>query len=306
MVGSSAPMHKLYDAIIQASKFDTPVLISGETGVGKELVARAIHRLSDDGDKEMVIVNCASIPHELFEAEVFGYEKGAFTGAVGMRKGYFEHAENSSILLDEISELPMLEQAKLLRAISEQEIQKLGGKPQKVNTRIISASNQDLPQRIKDGEFRDDLYYRISSIVIEVPPLRQRPEDIIPLSRHFINSFCARNHVSPKGLAPSAAAWLLEQNYRGNVRELKNTVERALVFSQSDTLTVVDFTTTEGLEDIESLSYREIVLNFERTYLEQALIIHDLNISKTAAYLRMDKSNLWKKLSTLGIEMPRK
>ena len=306
MIGSSGPMHQLYDAIIRAAKFDTPVLISGETGVGKELVARAIHRLSDQGAKDMVIVNCASIPRELFEAEVFGYEKGAFTGAVGDRKGYFEYAENSSLLLDEISELPMPEQAKLLRAISEQEIQKLGGKPQKVNTRIISASNQDLPQKVKDGDFRDDLYYRISSILIEVPPLRQRPEDIIPLSRHFINSFCVRHHVSLKGLAPSAAAWLLEQNYPGNVRELKNTVERALVFSQNDTLSVVDFTTIQDYDENEAPSYREIVLNFERNFLEQALIMHDLNISKTASYLKIDKSNLWKKLSTLGIDMPGK
>jgi len=306
MIGSSGPMHKLYDAIIQAAKFDTPVLISGETGVGKELVARAIHRLSDRSAKDMVIVNCASIPHELFEAEVFGYEKGAFTGAVGTRKGYFEYAENSSILLDEISELPMSEQAKLLRVISEQEIQKLGGKPQKVNVRIISASNQDLPQRIKDGDFREDLYYRIGSIVIEVPPLRQKPEDIIPLSLHFIASFCIRHQISPKALAPSAAAWLLEQNYPGNVRELKNTVERALVFSPNDTLSVVDFTTMPDCGENEALSYREIVLNFERNYLEQTLIMHDLNISRTAAYLKIDKSNLWKKLGTLGIEIPRK
>lgn len=306
MIGCSAPMQKLYEAIIRAAKFNTPVLITGETGVGKELVARAIHRLSEQCEKEMVILNCASIPHELFEAEVFGYEKGAFTGATGMRKGYFEYAENSSILLDEISELPMDVQAKLLRAIAEQEIQKLGGKTQKVNIRIISASNQDLSQKIKDGDFRDDLYYRISSIVIEVLPLRQKPGDILPLAQHFINGFCMRHQISPKDLAPSATAWLLEQDYPGNVRELKNTVERALVFSQNETLSVVDFTTNWTLEESEALSYRDIVLNFERTFLEQALISHDLNVSKTASYLKMDKSNLYKKLCTLGIEVSRK
>ncbi len=306
MIGSSEPMQSLYASIIRAAKFHTPVLILGETGVGKELVARAIHRLSDQSAKDMVIVNCASIPHELFEAEVFGYEKGAFTGAVGTQKGYFEYAEDSSIFLDEISELPMPGQAKLLRAISEQEIQKLGGQTQKVNTRLISASNQDLAQMIKDGEFRDDLYYRISSIIIEIPSLRQRVEDIIPLSRHFINSFCSRHQISPKSLAPSAAAWLLEQSYPGNVRELKNTVERALVFSQNETLSVVDFTTIQNSEEKEALSYREIVHNFERNFLEQALVSHDLNISKTASYLKMDKSNLWKKLSALGIDIPPK
>jgi len=306
MIGSSAPMLKLYDAIIQAAKYDVPVLISGETGVGKELAAKAIHRLSEHSAKDLVIVNCASIPHELFEAELFGYEKGAFTGAVGKHQGYFEYAENSSILLDEISELPMPEQAKLLRAISEQEIQKLGGKTKKVNTRIICASNQDLPQRIKDGDFRDDLYYRISSIVIDIPPLRHRPQDIIPLCEYFISSFCIRHQISPKTLAPSAAAWLMEQKYPGNVRELKNTVERALVFSQNDTLTVVDFTTERNFEGNEAPTYRDIVQNFERRFLEQSLISHDLNISKTASYLKMDKSNLWKKISALGIDIPRK
>lgn len=306
MVGCSPPMQRLYDAIISAAKFDTPVLVCGETGVGKELVARAIHRLSEQSAKEMVVVNCASIPQDLFEAEVFGYKKGAFTGAVSTHKGYFESAEDSSILLDEISELPMPAQAKLLRAISEQEIQKLGGNTQKLNARIISASNQDLPEKIITGHFRDDLYYRISNIVIEIPPLRQRAEDIIPLSQHFINSFCLRYHINPRVLAPSAVAWLMEQSFPGNVRELKNTVERALVFSKKDSLTVVDFTTTQDCDGSDALSYREIVLNFERNFLEQALIYNDLNLSKTACYLKMDKSNLWKKLRALGIDTPSK
>lgn len=306
MIGSSAPMQNVYDAIIRAARFDAPVLISGETGVGKEIAARAIHRLSDRFANEMVIVNCASIPHELFEAETFGYEKGAFTGAIERRKGYFECAENSSLFLDEISALPLPGQAKLLRAISEREIQKLGGKAKTINARIISASNQDLTQKIKDGDFRDDLYYRISNIHIDIPPLRERTQDIIPLCQHFINSFCARHQISPKSLNASATAWLLEQNYPGNIRELKNIVEHALVFSSNDSLNVVDFTTKRNAEDSQALSYREIVLNFERNFLEQTLIANDLNISKTASYLKMDKSNLAKKLSALGIQIPRK
>lgn len=306
MVGGSPAMQKVFDAIIQAAKFDTPVLISGETGVGKELAAAAIHRLSDLGNKNLVTINCASIPRELFEAELFGYEKGAFTGAVNSRKGYFEFAQGSSIFLDEIGELPLEVQAKLLRVISEQEIQKLGSKAQKVNTRIISASNQDLPRMIEEGSFRSDLYYRISTINIEIPPLRKRREDIITLAEFFLTGFCNRNQIQPKSISPAAATWLLEQDFPGNVRELKNCVERAVVFSKNDTLSVVDFTTNEDTAIQGPASYRDTVRQFERKYLESVLLAHGGNISQAALYLQMDKSNLAKKLSSLGIDNNRK
>lgn len=306
MVGGSPAMQKVFDAIIQAAKFDTPVLISGETGVGKELAAAAIHRLSDLGNKNLVTINCASIPRELFEAELFGYEKGAFTGAVNSRKGYFEFAQGSSIFLDEIGELPLEVQAKLLRVISEQEIQKLGSKAQKVNTRIISASNQDLPRMIEEGSFRSDLYYRISTINIEIPPLRKRREDIITLAEFFLTGFCNRNQIQPKSISPAAATWLLEQDFPGNVRELKNCVERAVVFSKNDALSVVDFTTNEDTAIQGPASYRDTVRQFERKYLESVLLAHGGNISQAALYLQMDKSNLAKKLSSLGIDNNRK
>ena len=249
ILGNSAEMQKLYDAIIRAAKFDNPVLITGETGVGKELAASAIHRLSDKSSKSMVRINCASIPSELFEAELFGYEKGAFTGAQHSKTGYFEIAQNNSIFLDEIGELPLEVQPKLLRAISESEVQKLGGKVKQINTRLISASNQDLLKKMEEGSFRRDLYYRINSIHIHLPPLRERREDIIKLSEHFINDFCARNQMPPKLLAPDAANWLLQQKFPGNVRELKNLIERALVFGKSEQITVVDFTTKEEMKE---------------------------------------------------------
>ncbi|HQB98841.1 MAG TPA: sigma-54 dependent transcriptional regulator, partial [Candidatus Cloacimonadota bacterium] len=277
-----------------------------ETGVGKELAAAAIHRLSDLGNKNLVTINCASIPRELFEAELFGYEKGAFTGAVNSRKGYFEFAQGSSIFLDEIGELPLEVQAKLLRVISEQEIQKLGSKAQKVNTRIISASNQDLPRMIEEGSFRSDLYYRISTINIEIPPLRKRREDIITLAEFFLTGFCNRNQIQPKSISPAAATWLLEQDFPGNVRELKNCVERAVVFSKNDALSVVDFTTNEDTAIQGPASYRDTVRQFERKYLESVLLAHGGNISQAALYLQMDKSNLAKKLSSLGIDNNRK
>lgn len=303
MVGRSEAMQNVFDAIIQAAKFDSPVLIEGETGVGKELAAAAIHRLSDLSDKNMISVNCASIPRELFEAEFFGYEKGAFTGAVNSRKGYFEYAQGSSIFLDEIGDLPMEVQAKLLRVISEQEIQKLGGITQKVSTRIISASNRDLKTMVDEGSFRDDLYYRISTIKIEIPPLRKRSEDIIPLAEHFISRFCRRNQISPRSISPDAATWLMKQRFPGNVRELKNRVERAAVFSKNEALSVVDFTTNEPNTDRTSASFRETVRRFERNYLESVLLAHNGSITRTANYLKMDKSNLSKKLNALGVDI---
>lgn len=306
MIGNSPAMQKVYDTIIQAARFDTPVLISGETGVGKELAAAAIHRLSPKSNKNMVSINCASIPRELFEAELFGYEQGAFTGAQTARTGYFEFAEGNSIFLDEIGELPLQVQAKLLRVISESEIQKLGGKIHKISTRLISASNQDLFRMIEEGSFRSDLYYRISTINIHIPALRERIEDIIPLTEYFMNSFCNQNQIPPKILAPNAAAWLLEQDFPGNVRELKNMVERAVVFCKAEQLTVVDFTTKEQISSEDGHSYRDTVRAFEKQYLESVLSMHSGNLSQAALYLQMDKSNLSKKMSALGITNGRK
>ncbi|MDD4147577.1 MAG: sigma-54 dependent transcriptional regulator [Candidatus Cloacimonetes bacterium] len=301
MIGNSKIMQDVYDSIIRAARFDTPVLITGETGVGKELAAAAIHRLSSRNQKNLVSINCASIPHELFEAELFGYEKGAFTDAQNSRTGYFEFAQDSSLLLDEIGELPPDVQAKLLRVISENEIQKLGGKIHRINTRLISATNQDLKQMVEDNAFRSDLYYRISTVSIHIPALREHREDIIPLTEHFVNSFCAQNRIAPKALSPNASAWLMEQDYPGNVRELKNIVERAVVFCQTDMLNVVDFTTNEHFLSDEGMSFRETMHAFERQYLESVLRLHGGNLSQSAHYLQMDKSNLSKKLSSLGI-----
>lgn len=306
MVGNSPAMQKLYNQIIQAAQYDAPVLIFGETGVGKELAANAIHRLSAQKQKSMISINCASIPRELFEAELFGHEKGAFTGAHASRKGYFEHAAGSSLFLDEIAELPLEVQAKLLRVISENELQKLGGNTSKIQLRLISATNRDLPQMVADGSFRSDLYYRISTISIEIPPLSQRQEDIIPLAKHFVADFSNRNNKAPKSLSASAISWLMEQSFPGNVRELRNTIERAMIFSKKDSLSVVDFTTKGDIEPEEGRSFRETVRNFEKQYLETVLAMHSGSLTKTATYLQMDKSNLNKKLISLGILNTRK
>lgn len=306
MVGVSPQMHKVFDDIIAAAKYDSPVLITGETGVGKELAAKAIHRLSPFSDKEFICINCASVPRDLFEAELFGYEKGAFTGAVSSFKGYFEFARNSSIFLDEVSQLPMQVQAKLLRVLSEGEVQRIGGKVEKMRARIISASNQDLHNAIDSGNFREDLYYRLNSIHIHIPPLRERREDIIPLAHHFLNDFCHRNQLLPKEISEDTANWLREQNWEGNAREIRSFMERAMIFSQGDFLETVDFNPfildTEMPGDIP-LNLRDSLKRYEAYIIRQQLEANNFNVSQTAKRLGMDKSNLSKKIHALGINI---
>lgn len=305
MRGSSAAMETLFNDIIKASQFDCPVLISGETGVGKELAAHAIHRLSKHGGQSLISINCASVPKDLFEAELFGYERGAFTGADKGKKGYFEYAHNTSFFMDEISQLPIAVQAKLLRVVSEGEVQKLGGRVSKINTRIISASNQDLAIMCDEGSFRKDLLYRLNTMHIVIPPLRQRIDDIPGLADYFVSEFCSRNFIPPKSISSSAKAWLCEQRWGGNVRELKNVVERGVIYSKNDVITVVDFTTPHNNEVKASKtgSLRSVLSSFEKAYIEHALIENEYNVRKTAEMLHMDKSNLFKKISSLGIKL---
>lgn len=306
MVGVSSAMDNVFDSIIKAARYESPVLITGETGVGKELAAHAIHRLSEHKAKSMVCINCASVPKELFEAELFGYEQGAFTGANKAHRGYFEYAHNNSFFLDEVSELPYTLQAKMLRVISAGEIQKVGGTIQQVKTRIISASNQDLAGLVAKGEFREDLLYRLNTLHIQIPPLRQRKDDIPALATVFVNDFCNRNNIPPKVISPAALGWLKEQEWKGNSRELKNTVERVVIFAKNESLDVVDFTTpadksflAEGCGGSQSL--RQAMRNYEKMYIEMHLKINNNNVSKTAQAIRTDKSNLFKKIRALGI-----
>ncbi len=304
MKGNSASMQTVYQEIIKASEYSCPVLITGETGVGKELAAHAIHRLSKLNTQSMVTINCASIPKDLFESELFGYERGAFTGAQNPHKGYFEFADRTSFFLDEISELPLEVQAKLLRVVSEGEVQKVGGTISKINTRIISASNQDLFLAAAEGKFRKDLLYRLNTIHIQIPPLRSHLDDIPVLAEYLISQFCSRSEITPIPISADAISWLCEQPWPGNVRELKNTLERAVIFTKNDELGVVDFTTAKlDPTTLKSQSYREVVQAFEKAYLEKAIKANHCSISKTAKSLNMDKSNLAKKISSLGINI---
>jgi len=301
MVGDSLAMQNVYASIIRSAEYEAPVLITGETGVGKELAAHAIHRLSKFKDKAMVCINCASIPKELFESELFGYEQGAFTGAAKNRKGYFEHADNNTIFLDEVSELPLEVQAKLLRVISEGEIQKVGGKIQNVKTRIVAATNRDLNDMQKQNIFRSDLYYRLNAINIHIPPLRERKDDIIQLASYFCTEFCNHNNIAPLAISFQAMQWLYEQEWHGNARELRSTIERGVIFAKNDHLTVGDL--QAGMNNIfatpenQSYTLKQALRSFERSYLQHCLNLHHGNVTRAAQALGIDKSNLFKKIS---------
>lgn len=307
MIGNSQPMQIVYENIIRAAKFDAPVLITGETGVGKELVARAIHKLSKVADRNLITVNCGAIPDDLIEAELFGYEQGAFTHAVKARKGFFEYADGSSIFLNEIGELPFHVQAKLLRVLSEGEVQKIGGEKLNIKTRVICDTNRDLQQAIQDNLFREDLYYRISTMRIHVPPLRERLEDIPALANYFLDNFTTANNLPQKPISPQAMQWLSEQTWNGNVRELKNTIERGVINAKNDHITVVDLHPDSGRARkrqavINSSSFRHARQEFEKEFIINALAKHDGNITQTAKAIEYDKSNLIKKMKRYGIK----
>nr|1NY5_A Chain A, transcriptional regulator (NtrC family) [Aquifex aeolicus]1NY5_B Chain B, transcriptional regulator (NtrC family) [Aquifex aeolicus] len=232
-VFESPKMKEILEKIKKISCAECPVLITGESGVGKEVVARLIHKLSDRSKEPFVALNVASIPRDIFEAELFGYEKGAFTGAVSSKEGFFELADGGTLFLDEIGELSLEAQAKLLRVIESGKFYRLGGRKEiEVNVRILAATNRNIKELVKEGKFREDLYYRLGVIEIEIPPLRERKEDIIPLANHFLKKFSRKYAKEVEGFTKSAQELLLSYPWYGNVRELKNVIERAVLFSE--------------------------------------------------------------------------
>jgi two-component system, response regulator FlrC len=228
----SAAMARVMAMIEQVAGSDASVLITGESGTGKEVIARAIHEQSKRHDKPFISVNCAAIPENLLESELFGHEKGAFTGALNRRLGKFEEADKGTLLLDEISEMDLKLQAKLLRAIQEREFDRVGGnKPVKVDIRILATSNRDLPSFIREGKFREDLFYRLNVITVALPPLRERTEDILLLAEHFVEKYSKANGLPPRKLTAETEEKLLAHRWQGNVRELENTVHRAILMA---------------------------------------------------------------------------
>jgi two-component system response regulator AtoC len=310
MIGLSPLMQNVYKIIGRVTNTNATVLIRGESGTGKELVARAIHFNSVRRDRPFVKINCASIPESLLESELFGHEKGAFTGAVAAKPGKFELAHKGTIFLDEIGEMSLSTQTKLLRVLQEREFERVGGTETiKVDVRIIAATNKDLEKSIEEGHFREDLYYRLNVVEIVIPPLRERKEDIPALVNHIIKGCSAEYKKTIKGFSPEAMEILLSYDWPGNIRELKNVCERAVLMSTGPVLGVEVLPLTlkkksrrfSWLGEIPGGSLKEIVSEVEREIILRALEEHNWNRSAAAQALKMNRSSFYAKLKELGI-----
>jgi len=313
MIGSSPLMQELKRLIARIAPSEGRVFITGENGTGKELVARAIHYASSRKNKPFIKINCAALPKDLIESELFGYEKGAFTGASARKIGQIELAHTGTLFLDEIGDMSLDTQAKLLRVLEENEFIRLGGNnPISFNVRIISATNHDLEQKIIDGTFREDLYHRLRVIPVAVPPLRQRREDIPELAYHFMAQCAIKNGKRPVKLHASALCLLQEQEWRGNVRELRNVMERIAIMTDKSVVSADDidiFLPHSGaaVKDLdypvtEGNSLREMTDSFVESILLQEYNRCGGNVSKIAAKLKIDRANLHRKLKAFGIK----
>jgi two-component system nitrogen regulation response regulator NtrX len=304
-------MQEIFRTITKIADYKTTVLITGESGVGKELVARSIHRNSLRSRERFVQVNCAAIPEELIESELFGHEKGSFTGATEKQIGKFEQADRGTIFLDEVGDMSPKTQAKVLRVLQEGEVERLGSaRTIKVDVRVIAATNKDLEQEIEKGTFREDLYFRLSVIPIRVPPLRDRPEDIPALVRHFADLFSRENNRRAPRFTPAALDHMQKARWKGNVRELRNTVERLIIMTPGDAVDVDDLREIVRVESRAPVAdnekerpgtLREFKESAERAFLVGKLREHNWNISKTAEVIGTPRSNLYKKLEQYGI-----
>ena len=329
IIGDSAPLARVREAISKAAPTNATVLIWGESGVGKELVARAIHRASLRRDGPFVQVNCAAIPDELIESELFGHEKGSFTGATDRQIGKFEQADKGTIFLDEIGDMSLKTQAKVLRVLQEQEIERLGSnRIIRVDVRVIAATNKNLEEEITKGTFREDLFYRLNVIPIYVPPLRERKDDIPVLIRHFADLFTRENNFRRKTFTGAGMERLRQHHWRGNIRELRNFVERIIIMSPADQIDARDMPDFSGARPIDLVpssamalptgassppppvaetawvnapTLQEFKSTSERAFLVNKLRENGWNISKTAEVIDTPRSNLYKKLEQYQI-----
>jgi len=311
MVGDSASICGVLERIERVAPTDARVLITGENGTGKELVARGIHRLSTRQNAPFVEVNCAAIPSELIESELFGHIKGSFTGAIADRPGTFEQAHQGTLFLDEIGDMSLAAQAKVLRALEEGMITRVGGaKPILVDVRVIAATNKILPEEIAAGRFREDLFYRLNVVPIVVPPLRERPEDIGPLVAYFVGQAVGVTNIPPKIVEEEAVDRLATLDWPGNVRELRNTVERLLILSPGEAVRAVDVdalvgaaTAGDGLGTalLTTDTFGDFKEQAELVYITHKLREYDWNVSETARQIDMPRSNLYKKIEKYGL-----
>ncbi|MEA3471153.1 MAG: sigma-54 dependent transcriptional regulator, partial [Thermodesulfobacteriota bacterium] len=302
-------MEELINMVARVSASRATVLIQGESGTGKELFARLIHKMSPRSEKPMIVVNCSALPETLLESELFGHERGAFTGAMARRKGRFEEADGGTLFLDEIGELSLPVQVKLLRFIQEREFQRLGGNQTiRSDVRIISATNRNLEDRVKDGRFRDDLYYRLNVVVMNIPPLRERKEDIPSLIKHFIEIFSSENEKEIRGVSSEATDLLLKYDYPGNVRELENIIERAAVIARDPVISLRDLPFTEVTShhgygvNAEGTTMKNSIETLEFQLIEQALNDAGHNQTKAADILGISERTLRYKMKKYGLK----
>ena len=307
MIGESPKIIELKDKISKAAASQGRVIIFGESGSGKELVARALHNAGSRKDKDFIEVNCAAIPQELIESELFGHEKGSFTGAFEAKKGKFELADGGTLFLDEIGDMTLTTQAKVLRIIETQEFQKVGGsKKIKVDVRIIAATNKDLEEEIQKAQFREDLYFRLNVIPIYVPPLRERKDDIPLLIEYFLQNLARQYGQKKKQVSKATLRALMEYDWPGNVRELKNTIERLMIMNPDEIIDVKEVQPVKAIKsDYSSFNtLREAREQFEKDFIIKKLQENGWNVSKTAENLEIERSNLHRKIKALGIESP--
>ena len=307
LIGSSQKITVLKEQIDMAAQSNSRVLITGESGSGKELVARFLHENSKRTGKPFIEVNCAAIPQELIESELFGHEKGSFTGAFERKKGKFELADEGTLFLDEVGDMSLSAQSKVLRVIETQEFQRVGGSRNiKVDVRIIVATNKDLREEVKKGNFREDLLYRLDVIPIIVPPLRERKDDIPSLVEYFLEYFSSEYGQKLKKITPEAIKTLETYDWPGNIRELRNVIERLVIMTPPDTINARNLVVAEpSKEDYFAFAtLREARDAFEKTFITKKLEENNWNISKTAEILQIERSNLHKKIKTYNIKTP--
>lgn len=306
IIGESPRMLEVYDLVQKVAPTDSTVLITGETGTGKELIAKAIHFNSLRKKKPFLTVDCNSLVETLFESELFGHVKGSFTGAVATKHGSFELANGGTFFFDEIGNISLNIQSKILRVIQEKEIRRVGATDTiKVDVRVIAATNKDLRQAVEDGSFREDLFYRISVIPVHLPPLHDRKEDIIPLANHFLEKYNLRRRRSLKGFQPMVKEIFMNYFWHGNVRELENVVERAVVIEDNDEITLSSLPSHLRGDTLhtEANSYEIVSLEMlEKSHIIKALKATDWNRSKTARLLRIDRKTLYDKIKRYQIE----
>jgi two-component system response regulator HydG len=305
IIGKSARMRELFDMLATVAPTEATVLLLGESGTGKEIIANAIHQNSPRRERPYIKVNCAALPETLLESELFGHEKGAFTGAIEKKKGRFERADGGTIFLDEIGEMSLTTQTKILRVLQEREFEPVGGtKTIKVDVRIIAATNKNLEDEVKRGKFREDLYYRINVVPITIPPLRERAEDIPLLAAHFLRLYGEKNKRMLKGFADGVMDALMRYDWPGNVRELENIVERTVIMSRGDTITFADLPPAiagaqrTAIQTSPAISLKDV----ERETIIKALQQTEGNRTKAAVLLGITRKTLQNKIKEYGID----